>query len=568
MGTVQPTVVQIASDADVDLLVERLPEMENESVVIAVQDDSTTLLTAAEFTRLLAAARSAKVNLSISTDDRLRRELARMLGWHLLDQLPEQAPDYEAEEGDTADLATYNPADYPARTNGHHVGTRAPASIRTGPGIAPRNGTPELQHGPSFPVASPAPTTQRGRPRRYVAHVRDEEADDGSATRRKVILATAIIAPVVVLAMVGVLLAYILPTATVTLVPTERTIAATLTYGLALPGTNYDITVTPEAISHTAVFEQTIPTTGERFEPDAPARGEVLFTNPTTQAIVVPRNTPLTGTNGVQYLTQEELNVPAADPFGALSFGFGTVEVRAAIPGPDGNTAASTVVGQLTSGVFYTNREAISGGNTKRIAVVSPADTAALADMAERDLTGRAEQEFMALITEPTRLVPGSLKVGDVKMEFSHEELVDATEISVRATLTVEGQTFDPSSLDEQARDEAGRRLAAEAGGGVILLGPSVEIGTPVPLNDEQTAFSIDAQGVVRSVITDEEREALIDSLVGKDLDEAEQLVAAMPNVARYRIEEQPSWLPSRMPPIASHIEVLVTSEEQFDEGA
>ncbi|MBX6342667.1 MAG: hypothetical protein IRY97_09435, partial [Thermomicrobiaceae bacterium] len=198
-----------------------------------------------------------------------------------------------------------------------------------------------------------------------------------------------------------------------------------------------------------------------------------------------------------------------------------------------------------------------------RIPVVSQADIDALTQAATKDLQARAEQEFKSKIPSGSKLVPNSMQKGKVNLTFNHKAGEDAEQVAVHGTIEVKGQVFDPAKLHAQARDEAGRRLAAQAGPGVIILSDRLKIGEPSPANDAQTAFTIRADAVVRSVISDEERRTLAARLVGKDMQDAEQILAGVPNAARHSIRLEPTWLPKRMPQLASHVRVVVSSDEQ-----
>ncbi len=127
-------------------------------------------------------------------------------------------------------------------------------------------------------------------------------------------MVAAIGAPLIVLAIVAGILMYILPTATVTLVPVEKTISADLVYGFATSGTNYDVSIQPVPVTHTTMFDKEIPTTGERFEPDGSAAGTVLLTNPQLQAVTIPSGTALPGKNGINYITQKDVTIPEGRP--------------------------------------------------------------------------------------------------------------------------------------------------------------------------------------------------------------------------------------------------------------
>lgn len=571
MGAHEPTVVHIGSDQDVDELIEQLPAMENGHVVVSVHDDSTMMLTAAEFSRILNAARAANVSMSISTGDHLRRELARMLGWTVVGHRYPAAAGSEwthdkpsTEEHSTADLATYAPVQFPAVEREQQKG--APRR-RTATGtivLDPEETASETQ--PAQETEKPTSRTQPSPARPTGSEDASHEEDAApSGRRRKAILAGAIVAPLVVLAVVAGIAYYLLPSATVTLVPKEHVIAADLTYGLTAPGESFDITAEPTPVSHTVVVDRVAQATGERFEPDGVAVGEVLLTNPYTTPIEVPAKTELMGYNGLTYLTQKAVTVPAADPFGSLSFGSATVPIAASGPGPDFNTEAGTIVGQLDSGVYFRNSAAVDGGTMKRIPVVTEADIAALKEAAKKDLQARADPEFTAQIDPSLALVPGSVKHGEPVLQFSHQPGWDGPEFSVHGTLEVTGKVFDPAKLHAQARDEAGRRLASQAGPDEILLADTVTVSDPVATNDEQTAFKIHTEATMRAVVTDEERKSLATELAGKDWSEAEQLIQAMPDVASYQIDITPTWLPKRMPQLDNRIDVAVGSKEQIN---
>ena len=499
MSTQESTAVHITSSEDVDALVERLPKMKDERVLVTVSDESDALLTAAEFYRVLGRARQSNVTLSISSDDRLRQELARMLGWIVTDtetgsgsrgnteNLPSRGGDTQNVDGawtqlhTTADLATYRPSAPPTpSTNGNQTSKQNSGTIIVDPETAEKMAEPKTRTAP--PVPSP-----NGRHGDAVDSLTKREAQVSRRrfprpSRRALMLVGAIGAPLIVLVIVAGILMYILPTATVTIVPVEKSISADLIYGLATPGNTFDMTIQPVAVTHTTTFDKQIPTTGERFVPDGTAAGSVLLTNPLLQTVTVPSGTALAGKNGLSYITQKDVTVPAADPFGSLSFGSATVAVAAVKAGDTGNTGAGTIVGQLDSGVFYNNRDAIGGGTMKRIAVVSPADIEALKQAATGDLSGRVDQEFQASIASGMQLVPNSTTKTDPSFQYSLNANQDGTAVSVHATQTVTGEAFDPGKLNALARDEAARQLAAKSGPNEIILGDTVTIGDPVAL--------------------------------------------------------------------------------------
>lgn len=572
MATQESTVVDITSDEDVERLLGSFPEHEQSNVVITVRPESTALLTASEFFRLFSAARKSGVTLTISTDDPLRCELARMLGWSV-GEPPEKIDEADSSQEISGsrftadDLAAFvrRTPSIPDRPESGSP-AEAPTTAIALPEDNPPPATISDPGAPYFQTVTSTPSAIEktvGRGKAFVRAVAGKfrvPAEQGR--KRKYVRIGAIGAPVLVLVLLAGLLYYVLPTATITIVPTEHAIAADLTYGLDAPGATYDIKLAPTPMSNTSVFDKTIPTTGARYEPDGTASGQVVFTNPQTTAVSIPAQSKITGSNGQVYLTKSAVTVPAADPFGSMSFGSAAVGIVAAQAGSGSNADPGYVVGQLGNGLFYTNKDPVGGGTDKKIPTVSQNDIAALTDAAKKDLDGRAEKEFDAKIGAGLKVVPDSLKKSDPALTFTHQANEDATEVAVHATMDVNAQTYDPAKLLDQAHTEASRRLASQAGPDAMLVGSTLQISDPKALNDQQTGFSIHASATVRSVINEAEQSRLASSLVGKNLDTAKNLLHQQRDVANFQMTLSPSWLPQRLPELASRIHINVASKE------
>jgi hypothetical protein len=574
VSTRESTAVHLSSRDDVEAFIERMPVMRNESIVISVNEASDALATAAEFYRLLNAARPVNIRLAIATDDGLRRELARMLGWVVVtpsstsgsrgdtedfpiyvDDHPaiEPEPFEEPTDNTTTDLATYRPKYGRIPSAPKHGTSRGlTGTVIIDPAVSEKLGTRDS----AAPAVEPRPAP-RTRSRHPSGQWEAVATPVHRSRRRLPVLLAAIVAPLIVVAIVAAILAYALPTATVTLIPVENTISSELTYGVAMPGTKYDIEVTPVSVSHTTTFDKQIPTTGARFEPLGTASGTVLITNATLQDVTIPAGTALQGANGVTYYTQQSVGIPAADPFGSLSFGSGSVGIAAASPGEDGNTDAGSITGQLAAGIYFKNQDAITGGTVKKIAVVSQDDIDVLTQAATADLKDRAPKEFDQALDPSLTMVPDSQKAADPTFSYSLQPGQDGGAVSIHASQTITAEQYDPTKLNQLAKDEAARLLAAKAGPDEIILGDTVTIGDPVALPGG-LSFSRHATARTRAVISDDEQKALEKQLVGSSVSDAEAILSGMSDVRSHNVEIKPRWLPQRMPQVLSHIKIVV----------
>ncbi|HEX3724420.1 MAG TPA: hypothetical protein VHV31_16650 [Nitrolancea sp.] len=548
--------------------------MRDEQVLISVDEESNALVTAAEFYRLLTVARTVNVTLSIATDDSLRRELAQILGWVVVtpsstsgsrgdtEDFPiitveTQSPKVEEQQfHTTTDLATYRPK-YGRIPSAPSQPNRASltGTIIIDPTVADRLMPKQVK------TTTTEPRSGQRRTYEAQADVIEPRRQATPGRRRLLMFAAAFAVVLIVGGVVAWILSYTLPTATVTLVPVEQTISADLTYGVAMPGTSYDVQIAPVSVSHTSTFDKQIPSTGERFVPDGTAGGTVLFTNATLQEVTIPSGTALEGQNGVTYYTQQSISIPAADPFGSMSFGSASVAVAAATAGQDGNTDAGTVVGQLDTGVYFNNQGAIAGGTVKRIAVVSQADVDALKQAAIADLTTRAPQEFEQSLDKALELVPNSQTTSNPTLSYSLNPGQDGTTVAIHATETVNAQQFDPTKLNAMAKDAAARQLAAKAGSNEIIVGDTVTIGDPTPLAGG-LSFSRHATAQTRAVISQNEISTLQRGVVGKSLKDVEQTLGSMTDVKSYNVTIKPNWSSHRMPEVLSHIKIVAADSD------
>lgn len=423
---------------------------------------------------------------------------------------------------------------------------------------------------PVQPVVPPVPISRSiGRmpapipiPTKAAVHAAPPKA----ARRRRLGVArisAAVLAPLIVIAVVVAIAIYTLPTASVTLIADEEAITSALTYGIATTSVNLDIAIDPTPLNTTSTAEATSEATGERYEPVGTASGVIQITNPLTQEVTIPAGTEVPGSNGVTYYTAEDVQLSAADPYGSMSFGSGNVGVYAGVLGPDGNFEAGSLTGQLGNQMFYTNPEAIGGGRLEQYSVVTEEDVTAAREQVERELLELAEEEFADQIPDQYEVIPGTLEVDEPEIEVSASAGDDGESVSASGSISVSAQLFDAEELHQLAGDEADRQLARQGGSERILLAESVTLKEPTDLDGSTPAFRVNVEAIARTVITEAEREALVEDLAGLSREEAEEILDSHPKVDQYQISIEPSWFLDRMPEIASRIDIHVSSGEQ-----
>ena len=535
------------------------------AVVVEIPEDSSALLSAREFRQLMRVAQINGVEIQITTDDPLRRELASILGAPLSMMPGTQGSQSKAPARSAPASGHPDTGAAPARRTNDQPTRRLdsptihPPAVRDAPEEAFESSSASFSFVLTPPTSRRAPSMPALDDDDVDTYIAKPPRGAPALRRKRARLLTLMATLGAGLGAAFLIVALLVPTATVTLTPAVAPIAANYTYGVAAPGVAYDLTLEPRSISTTLVFNATIPTTGERFEPDAPARGEVLLTNATTAEITIPAGTLFTASGGQTYATTADVVAPAADPYGSMTFGSVTAAVVARQAGPDGNVDAEAIYGQLDNGIFYSNREPIGGGTTRRIATVAQADLDALRAKAAADLTPRASSALAPQLQQGDRLLDGSLRQGDISAVFDKPLGADATSIRVDASLQVTGQAYNLDAGQQQAREAAATRLAALVGQGSVVLADTVRFSEPEPIvGAPAPAFRIRASADTRAVIDAATLAALRDDLTGTSKADAERIVASVAGVSERTIVYRPDWLPARMPRLNSKITIKV----------
>ena len=605
---------ELARSVDLRQLVNDLPEVEASTVVVAFDESLGWTATDLELSRLVAAARNAGKRLIAEHGANATANRAVLLGFNdsavVSDEpaAPIQQQDTRSittsdqptraiwtGSGNEDDTSVIQPADRFSSTA--NLATYRPAENTVAGSWSAERSESAADETKAAPLVTPvsrsstvvskqvATTSGSQRSRASVAAIgralnsteigrASAEAPKEEPTvveptptrtngrRRTAKIAAAVIAPLVVIGVVAALAVYMLPNATVTLVPREDSVSSTLTYGVATANSSFDIELDPAPLSSTSTAETTREATGERFEPVGTATGTVQITNPLTHEVTIPAGTELPAANGVTYYTADDVRLSAADPYGSMTFGSGTVGVYAGIIGPDGNIEAGSLTGQLGNEMFYTNPEAIGGGRMERYSVITGDDITAAREEVANQLVSIAREEFESQVPEGHEIVPGTLEISDPEIQVDPSESQDGQQVTANGEITVRAEIYDPDELHEVASSEADRQLVRHGGSERILLAETVDLKEPTELDGDIPGFEINVQAVARTVISEGERQQLIDQLVGLSREEAEALLDEHPKVDRYQIEIEPDWLPDRLPEFANNISIQVSSSE------
>jgi hypothetical protein len=486
-----------------------------DDLVIEIPADASILLTANEFRALSIAAERDDVDVSIYTDDPLRRQLATLFGVPLVNEIPEPMP-YQAPELD-----------------------------------------PIEETEPYEPVAEVEVEGDDDR----VPRSRARNQGNGISIGK---IAAALAGIAGVLAVVIGLYWFFFSSMTVELQLKRENVASTLAYQVTQPGVDPSVATGPGIVIHgqqvefTVTRSLTLPATGQTIIPDAAASGEVVLRNPTDAAVTIEKGMTFTGFSGVAYAFADAVEVPAAsngEP------GEANAKIQAVEGGEAGNADVGMLTGQLPNGIYYSNRlSGVTGGTQKIITTVSQADIDQLKSEIDREMLALAATTVLdqGLLLVPSTVEPvggtGSATPGVDPYVFSQQVGDEATEVSVNATVTFTATAYDPTPLTDQAIPQ----LQSEVPGGATFDPSSVRVNTPAETGNANGVISLLATvtGEAVPVLDDATKDALAEQLAENSASANTQILNGLDYVESYTISYSPSWLPERVPGSADRITI------------
>ncbi len=488
-----------------------------DDLVIEIPADASVLLTANEFRALSIAAERDDVEVSIYTDDPLRRQLATLFGVPLVNEIPEPMP-YQA---------------------------------------------PELE--PIAQIQPNAPETQRdddfGEDEADSTPVSAKRGGGGSSLLKMI---GALFGVVALAALAVGAYWFFFSTMTVDLHLKRENVASTLAYQVTQPGIDpsaangQGIIIPGQQVEITLSRSLSAPATGQTIIPDKVASGDVILRNPTDAAITVEAGTQFEGFSGVPYTFPESVEVP---PAANGQPGEVTVKIQAADGGESGNAVTGMLTGQLPIGVYYSNRMGeVSGGTQKTITTVSQEDIDQLRAEIDRELLALATTTELAqgMLLVPSTVQPigaaaTATPSGDA-YTFSHQVGDEADAIDLDARVTFAATAYDPTPLTDQAIP----LLQSEVTSGATFDPHSVKVNTPAETGNANGVISLLATITGEAVPTLDETSTklLADELAGKSVAETERILSGLDYADGFTVSFTPSRLPERVPGSAGRITI------------
>jgi Baseplate J-like protein len=338
------------------------------------------------------------------------------------------------------------------------------------------------------------------------------------------------------------LLAMVIPTATITIVPNVRTITLQSTAMLGK-------LLSPITLSQS----QTVPTTGHGHQDARQATGALTFYNGLSTAQQVEAGTIITGQDGRSAVTGASITIPPANP---PSLGEIRVPARAVQAGNAGNIQARDISMTLSTGLYVKNLAAFTGGQDERdylIVTKADRDAAAISLQAKVTASITAALQGQLVPGEELQIMPCSRAT-----TVDHAPGEEATHLTVSVSETCSAIAYDMQQLHARATQLLTTQAAQALGAGYLLSGNvrvTVNRATATPATSG-VVFAFTCQGMFAYTLNGQAQQRIKSLLAGKPRHTALRLLLQQTGIHTASITGIADNLP--LPDDLTHIHLLI----------
>jgi hypothetical protein len=291
------------------------------------------------------------------------------------------------------------------------------------------------------------------------------------------------------------------------------------------------------------------------------AKGTVTLYNNNQGAKSVPAGTVITSSNDLDFTTDKDVTVASAsgDVFSGTKPGTVQVSVTAKDIGTEYNLPSNTKFTVSASpSLAAKNDSAFSGGTKKNVTVVSKADTDKLLADLPKSLEAKAKDAFKDKVSSGETILPVFTDEELSKKDFDKDVGDQASKVTLKATVTFTTLAYKNNDIKQLAeallKDKYSQDLAISDKG----------------VNTTITNVKTDKDGDVSATLTmiagllpKVDTSALLQQLPGKSFTDANELIKqSVPQVKDTEIKLSPNipFLPKILPRIKTNITISVAT--------
>ncbi|HEU5375456.1 MAG TPA: hypothetical protein VFV38_08460 [Ktedonobacteraceae bacterium] len=359
-------------------------------------------------------------------------------------------------------------------------------------------------------------------------------------TRRRHLASLGWLLVGVALVLVGVLvvtlvLPWLEPSATVTIVPVAQPVSASFTAQL-VPA-NADLARRQiqgrQLATLTMSQSKTIPTTGNGYQPAQAAHGWITLYNALPAAQTIPAGTLLIGQDSVQVTTDSTVTIPAAN---APIEGQASVSAHATEPGPAGNIVALDINGPCCrANITAKNPTAFTGGqNARSFQAVSAQDIKGASAALEASLIQDVTAAYQAELQNGENLItPVSC---NAQVSADQPQGSEAEQVTVSISEVCQGIAYNVAQMYTLVSQAFTQQTQENQTGGYQLDHKSLHVQV-APSSTRPGAIEIQARGTLLYQWNERQQRALAALIAGKSEAQATTLLEQQPGISSVAIQ-------------------------------
>ncbi len=303
-------------------------------------------------------------------------------------------------------------------------------------------------------------------------------------------------------------------------------------------------------------FTRMVPTSGHGHTRAQAAGGTLTFYNAAPYTQTVAAGTVLTGTDGVQLVTDQAALLPAAN---LPTVGMATVPAQAVQVGQEGNIAPLDLNGLCcVAGVSVKNTDAFTGGQFARdYPVVARQDVDEVITQESSPLTQEAQARLQADVRPGEQLIaPAQCHPG---VSTDHPVGSEAAHVTITLTLTCQGEVYDQQAVEQLASAALSTQARTTLGTGYSVQGPITTSITQVATTQAAhgtLSLLVGAQGTWSYQFSSAQISQLTKRIAGLPRQEAVRLLKHDAHIQAVSITE--TWNATSIPSDPAHIQVMV----------
>ena len=336
-----------------------------------------------------------------------------------------------------------------------------------------------------------------------------------------------------------VLLPFLTPTPTITLGAIARDLSITATM-VAVPGTTPRMHIPARQLTPLTLIQSTTAVaTGKGHQDAEVAMGTITFFNGLFTSQPIAAGTTLTGSDGVQVVTDQLAVIPAAWASTPPAYGQVTVSAHALYPGPQGNIPVYDINQTCCMpSVLAQNTNAFHGGQLERdYTVVTSKDIDRGVAGLTTTLIQSAQAAFTAQLTTHEALVTPDC---NRTVTADHQAGAEAAVVTVTVSEQCAAIAFDAATLRERATRMFTYELARREGIHYRLLGAVQVSVLHARIIDQKrgvASLTVHIEGMWMYRFSQQQIKRIRQLVAGKTASQALRLLLGLPGVQRATIE-------------------------------